>query len=156
VAMAGYAFELECPSVRACRAGERAPRMGERKDVILEMLRRLSVKGGINKAFAFRRPGRAHPVGHRAGHDSRHDPGAGRHRGRLPCGRAMRAFLDSQQRSDDFRELLPDPGAPTTRRWFIDLATLEPLIALPSEPRQGRAVREVAGRRSRRSAWDRA
>src|SRR3989442_12635893 len=57
VAMAGFPFELQCPAVvRVVLENELAPWVSA-KDVILEMLRRITVKGGINKAFAFDGPG---------------------------------------------------------------------------------------------------
>src|ERR687896_2405885 len=53
VAMAGYPFELTYPSVVRVVLENKLPPWVSAKDVILEMLRRLTVKGGINKAFAF-------------------------------------------------------------------------------------------------------
>src|ERR671922_1688088 len=57
VAMAGVPFELQCPTVvRVVLENELRPWVSA-KDVILELLRRLTVKGGINKAYAFDGPG---------------------------------------------------------------------------------------------------
>ena len=63
VAMAGHPFELTYPSVvRVVLENKLSPWVSA-KDVILEMLRRLTVKGGINKAYAFDGDGVATPCG---------------------------------------------------------------------------------------------
>src|SRR5439155_20997304 len=65
--------------------------------------------------------------------------------GIFPADDECRRFLQYQERAQDFRELLPDPGATYDEEMVIDLATLEPLIALPSNPDKVVPVREVAG-----------
>src|SRR5205823_3738077 len=84
VAMAGFPFELQCPAVVRVVLENELPPWVSAKDVILEMLRRLTVKGGVNKAFEFDGPGvatlsateRALELrGH--GHPRRHGEGEG-------------------------------------------------------------------------------
>jgi aconitate hydratase len=145
VAMAGYAFELECPSVVRVVLENELREWVSAKDVILEMLRRLSVKGGINKAFAFDGPGVPTLSATERATISNMILELGATAGVFPADERCRTFLDSQQRSDDFRELLPDPGCSYDEEMVIDLATLEPLIALPSNPDKVVPVREVAG-----------
>ena len=114
------------------------------KDVILEMLRRLTVKGGLNKAFAFDGPGVATlSVTQRATICNMiQELGA---RGHLPRRRAdpgMAPVTKSRERL---------PGSATRRRrpvrdeMVIDLAQLEPLIAKPRNPDNVVPVRDVAG-----------
>src|SRR5438093_4268192 len=57
VAMAGIPFELQCPAIVRVVLENELSEWVTAKDVILEMLRRLTVKGGINKAYAFDGPG---------------------------------------------------------------------------------------------------
>ena len=59
----------------------------------------------------------------------------------------MREWLEAQRRGGDFVELAADRGAEYDEAEAIDLAALEPLIALPSSPGNVVAVAEVAGTR---------
>jgi aconitate hydratase len=63
----------------------------------------------------------------------------------FPSDREVRHFLRSQQREEDWIELVADPGATYDIDEELDLSTLEPLIATPSSPGNVRPVREVAG-----------
>ncbi|MFL5797770.1 MAG: aconitate hydratase [Actinomycetota bacterium] len=145
VAMAGYPFELRYPrTVRVVLEHELRPWVSA-KDVILEMLRRLTVKGGINTAFLF---------------DGEGVPGLsltqraticnmivelGATFGMFPADERTREWLEGQDRADGFRELHPDDGAAYDDELVIDLAALEPLIAKPHNPDNVVPVREVAG-----------
>src|SRR5712691_6074635 len=116
VAMAGFPFELLCPAVvRVALENQLGPWVSA-KDVILELLRRETVKGGINKAFAFDGPG-------------------------------VETLTATERATicNMILELLPDPGCTYDEELVIDLAALEPLISLPSNPDKVVAVREVAG-----------
>src|SRR3989475_5581526 len=145
VAMAGFPFELQCPAVvRVVLENERPPWVSA-KDIILEMLRRLTVKGGINKAFAFDGPGVATLNATERATIGNMILELGATAGIFPADEECRRFLEYQERPEDFRELLPDPGATYDEEMVIDLATLEPLIALPSNPDKVVPVREVAG-----------
>jgi predicted aconitate hydratase len=146
VAMAGVPFELQCPAVvRVVLENELQPWVSA-KDLILEMLRRLTVKGGVNKAFEFDGPGVATLSATERGTICNMILELGATAGIFPGDDECRRFLaEDQQRPDDFRELLPDPGATYDEEMVIDLAQLEPLIALPSNPDKVVPVREVAG-----------
>jgi aconitate hydratase len=145
VAMAGHPFELTYPSVvRVVLENKLSPWVSA-KDVILEMLRRLTVKGGINKAYAFDGDGvETLSVTERATICNMILE-LGSTAGIFPADERTREFLEEQQRADDFRELLPDPGATYQEEMVIDLASLEPLIAKPRNPDNVVPVREVAG-----------
>src|ERR671919_367403 len=145
VAMAGHPFELTYPRVvRVVLENELSPWVSA-KDVILEMLRRLTVKGGINKAYAFDGPGVATLSLAERATICNMILELGATAGIFPADGRTREWLEEQQRADDFRELLPDPGATYEEEMVIDLASLEPLIAKPRNPDNVVPVREVNG-----------
>jgi aconitate hydratase len=145
VAMAGFPFELQCPQVvRVVLDNELRPWVSA-KDVILELLRRLTVKGGINKAYEFDGPGVATLTGTERATICNMILELGATAGIFPADQKCREFLEYQERADDFRELLPDPGCTYDEEVVIDLAALEPLIAKPSNPDNVVTVRELAG-----------
>src|SRR5919108_3133051 len=145
VAMAGHPFELTYPSVvRVVLENKLSPWVSA-KDVILDMLRRLTVKGWINKAYALDGDGvETLSVTERATICNMILE-LGSTAGIFPADHRTREWLEEQQRGDDFRELLPDPGATYQEEMVIDLAALEPLIAKPRNPDNVVPVREVAG-----------
>jgi aconitate hydratase len=145
VAMAGFPFELQCPAVvRVVLENELRPWVSA-KDVILELLRRLTVKGGINKAYEFDGPGVATLNATERATICNMILELGATAGIFPADERCREFLEYQERAEDFRELVPDPGCSYDEEVVIDLAGLEPLIARPSNPDNVVPVREVAG-----------
>ncbi len=145
VVMAGHPFELTYPQVVRVVLENELPRWVSAKDVILEMLRRLTVKGGLGKAFAFDGPGVASlSVPERATICNMIQE-LGATAGIFPADRRTEEWLEAQDRQDHFRELAPDEGARYDEEMVIDLATLEPLIAKPRNPDNVVPVREVAG-----------
>jgi aconitate hydratase len=147
VVMAGYPFELAYPRVVRVILENELQGWLSAKDVILEMLRRLTVKGGLGKAFAFDGPGVATlSVAERATICNMIQE-LGATAGIFPSDEQTRTWLATQNREDDFTELLPDAGARYDEEVVIDLATLEPLIAKPRNPDNVVPVREVAGTR---------
>jgi aconitate hydratase len=145
VVMAGHPFELGYPSVvRVVLENELGPWVSA-KDVILEMLRRLTVKGGLGKAFVFDGPGvHTLPVTARATICNMIQE-LGATAGIFPSDRRTREWLEAQERVEDFTELRSDEGARYDEEMVIDLAALEPLIAKPRNPDNVVPVREVAG-----------
>src|ERR687887_317470 len=132
VAMAGVPFELLCPVVvRVVLENELQPWVSA-KDIILELLRRLTVKGGINKAYEFDGPGVATLDATARATICNMILELGATAGIFPGDDECRRYLDYQERPADYRELVPDPGATYDEEIVIDLATLEPLIAKPS------------------------
>src|SRR6266705_1583783 len=145
VTMAGFPFELLCPAVvRVALENQLGPGVSA-KDIILELLRRQTVKGGINKAFAFDGPGVETLTATERATICNMILELGATAGMFPADEQCRGFLEDEDRSQDFRELLPDPGCTYDEEMVIDLAALEPLISLPSNPDKVVAVREVAG-----------
>jgi aconitate hydratase len=145
VVMAGYPFELTYPKVIRVVLENELGGWVSAKDVILEMLRRLTVKGGLGKAFVFDGPGvETLSVTERATICNMIQE-LGATAGIFPSDHRTRRWMEAQDRGGDFRELLPDDGARYDEEMVIDLATLEPLIAKPRNPDNVVPVREVAG-----------
>ncbi len=146
-AMAGYPFYVKMPQVVNVRLhGKPAPWVAA-KDIILEVLRRLSVKGGLGKVMEYTGEGIAYlSVPERA---TITNMGAelGATTSIFPSDEVTRRFLKAQDRERDFIELLPDPGAKYDEELDIDLGSLEPLIALPHMPDNVVKVTDVAGRK---------
>jgi len=144
-AMAGMPFYMTGPQVvRVCLAGELPPWVSA-KDVILELLRRLGVKGGVGKVLEYCGPGaQALSVPQRAtitnmGAES------GATTSIFPSDELTRRWLKAQRRGRSFRPLAADPDARYDESIELDLSTLEPLIALAHSPDRVVPVREVAG-----------
>ncbi|MDD5287320.1 MAG: aconitate hydratase [Desulfuromonadaceae bacterium] len=145
LAMAGHPFNLPCPKVFGVRLTGRLPDWVSGKDVILEMLRRHTVKGGVGKVIEYYGPGVATlSVTDRA---TIGNMGAelGATSSLFPSDERTREFLVSQGRGDCWQPLAADEGALYDEYDEIDLSTLEPLIACPSSPDNVMKVAEVAG-----------
>jgi aconitate hydratase len=145
-AIAGEPIYLRMPEIWGVRLTGDLPDWVSAKDVILEMLRRHDVDGGINRIIEYYGPGLANL----SAMDRHVIANMGAELGAtstvFPADEQVRAFLRAEQRQDDFVELLADDDATYDVTEEIDLSTLEPLIALPSSPGNVVPVREVAGR----------
>ena len=145
LAMAGHPFNLPCPKVMGGQLTGKLPDWVSGKDVILEMLRRHTVKGGVGKVIEYFGPGVATlSVTDRA---TIGNMGAelGATSSIFPSDERTREFLVSQGRGDCWQPLGADVGASYDEYDEIDLSTLEPLIACPSSPDNVVPVTEVAG-----------
>lgn len=133
-AMAGQPMRLVMPKVvQVYLTGSLRPGVNA-KDVILEMLRRVGVKGGLGRAFEYVGPGAATlEVPERC---SIANMGAemGATTSIFPADEQVRRFMEAQDRADQFVELLPDEDAVYDERIELDLSALEPLMACPDLP----------------------
>src|SRR3954454_15603994 len=146
VAMGGYPYEIACPEVVEVRLeGELQRPWVQAKDIILELLRRLSVKGGKNKIFEFTGPGTADLSVPERGTIANMIAELGATSAVFPPDDNTREWLRRQQREDDFEEIGPDEGAEYDDRVEIDLAELGPLVAKPHNPDNVVPVEELAG-----------
>jgi aconitate hydratase len=146
VVMGGHAFELACPAVvEVCLEGELARPWVQAKDVILELLRRLSVRGGKEKVFEFTGPGVATLSVPERGTIANMIAELGATSALFPPDEHTRDWLRRQRREDDFRDVGPEAGAEYDERVDIDLSALGPLIARPHNPDNVVGVEEVAG-----------
>ncbi|NSW54629.1 MAG: aconitate hydratase [Armatimonadetes bacterium] len=144
-AMAGEPFSLTCPKVvRVELNGALSPWVSA-KDVILELLRRLSVKGGVGRIFEYGGPG----VGTLSVPERATITNMGAELGAtssvFPSDELTRDFLIAQERGDAWEEFVADADAEYDEIVEIDLSALEPMIARPHSPDNVVAVREVAG-----------
>lgn len=145
MAMAGHPFYVKMPKVFGIKLIGELPDWVSAKDIILELLRRHSVKGGVGSVIEYYGPGlkQLNAMDRHVIANMGAELGA---TGTLfPADEAVREFLRDQGREADYTELLPDEGAQYDREDTIDLSTLEPMIAMPSSPDKVVPVREIAG-----------
>jgi len=145
VAMGGGTFYTVMPSiVGVSLTGVLGPWVTA-KDVILEMLRRLSVKGGVGKIVEYFGPGvETLTVDQRA---TICNMGAelGATTSIFPSDGRTRSYMAAQGRADAWKQLSADADAEYAEVIELDLSALEPLIAQPSMPDEVVPVAEVAG-----------
>jgi aconitate hydratase len=144
-AMAGEPFYMRMPRIVGVHLKGKLPDWVTAKDIILELLRRLTVKGGVGKIFEYFGEGiKELSVPERA---TITNMGAelGATTSIFPSDEITRAYLKAQGREEDWIELLPDPDAEYDEVLEIDLSQLEPLIACPHSPDNVVPVREVEG-----------
>jgi aconitate hydratase len=145
LAMAGYPFETPTPTVVGVFLENRLPPWVASKDLILWLIRKYTVKGGLNRVFEFTGPGVATlPVTQRATVCNMITELGGT-TAVFPSDEQTRRFLRRQRREDQWVELGPDPDARYDEEVQVDLAALEPLIARPHQPDNVVPVEQVAG-----------
>jgi aconitate hydratase len=144
-AIAGEPINLRMPEVWGVRLTNRLRPWVSAKDVILEMLRRHGVKGGVNRVVEYYGPG----VDTLTAMDRHVIANMGAELGAtstvFPSDARVREFLRSERREDEYVELVADEGAEYDVHEAIDLAAVEPLVALPSSPGDVVPVADVAG-----------
>jgi aconitate hydratase len=146
VAMAGYPYEIGCPAVvEVWLDGTLNRPWVQSKDIILELLRRLSSSGGKNKVFEFTGPGTADLSIPERGTIGNMIAELGATSAVFPADDETREWLRLQQREKDFEDLRADEGASYDERVEIDLDELGPLVAKPHNPDNVVPVEEVAG-----------
>jgi aconitate hydratase len=145
LAMAGQPLFVRMPQIWGVRLTGDLPPWVSAKDVILEMLRRHDVHGGVNRIIEYHGPGLAglsamdrHVIANMGAE-------LGATATVFPADEQVERFLREQGRAADFTELRADPDARYDLTDEIDLSALEPLIAAPQSPGKVTPVREVAG-----------
>jgi predicted aconitate hydratase len=146
VAMGGYPYEIACPAIVEVHLENTLQRPWvQAKDIILELLRRLTTSGGKNKIFEFTGPGTADLSVPERGTIANMIAELGATSAVFPPDEKTRDWLRLQQREDDFAEMGPEDGCEYDDRIAIDLAELGPLVAKPQNPDNVVPVEEVAG-----------
>lgn len=145
MAMAGEPFYVKMPQIWGVElTGELADWVSA-KDVILEMLRRHTVKGGVGRIIEYYGPG----LKQLSAMDRHVIANMGAELGAtatvFPSDEVTRHFLKRSGRGDDWRPLQPEDGADYDIHETIDLSTVEPLIAKPTSPDNVVPVRDLAG-----------
>ncbi|MDG5777337.1 aconitate hydratase [Haloarculaceae archaeon H-GB2-1] len=145
VAMGGGAYYIDMPEVVSVRLEGELPEWATAKDVILEMLRRLSVKGGVGKIFEYTGPGIESLSVPERTTITNMGTELGATSSLFPTDENTKDYLERLGRGDEYVELQPDDDAEYADEITIDLSDLEPLIAEPSMPDNVVPVSEVAG-----------
>lgn len=145
LSMAGEPFYVKKPTVWGVKLVGTLPQWVSAKDIILEMLRRHTVKGGIGKIIEYYGSG----LNCLSAMDRHVIANMGAELGAtttvFPSDEITRVFLKQQQREKDWVPLIADKDATYDEYEEIDLSKLEPLIACPSSPDKVVPVREIAG-----------
>jgi len=145
LAMAGMPYNFPCPKVLGVRLTGELPPWVSAKDVILEMLRRYDVKGGVGKIIEYYGPG----VLTLSATDRETIGNMGTELGAttsiFPSDERTLQYLTAQGRAGDWKALAADEGAAYDEYAELDLSTVEPLIACPTSPGNVKRVSEVAG-----------
>lgn len=143
VAMGGGTYYIPMPTMtRINLTGYLKPWVSA-KDVILEVLRRMTVKGGVGKIIEYGGEGvKTLSVPERA---TITNMGAelGTTTSIFPSDEITLAFLKAQDRADDWTEILPDPDAQYDEVIDIDLCALEPMAACPHMPDKVKTTEEI-------------
>lgn len=145
MAMAGRPLHLTMPEIWGVRLTGELPDWVSAKDVVLEMLRRHDVDGGVGRIIEYHGPGLANLTAWDRHVIANMGAELGATTTVFPADDAVRRFLAAEGREGDFVEIHADAGATYDVEDEIDLSRLEPLIATPSSPGNVVPVREVAG-----------
>lgn len=146
LAMAGHPFHVKMPKIFGIKLKGKLPDWVSAKDIILEMLRRHTVKGGVDCVLEYYGPG----LKNLTAMDRHVIANMGAELGAtatvFPSDKETLKFLQSQKREKDWQEMVADKGAKYDLHDEIDLSKLVPLIAQPSSPDKVVPVSEIAGR----------
>lgn len=145
MAITGQPLYIKMPKVFGVKLTGRLPAWVSAKDIILEMLRRYNVKGGVGYVIEYYGEG----LKHLSAMDRHVIANMGAELGAtttvFPSDEMTRVFLTRHQRSEDWQALSADKNATYDKHDEIDLSALVPLIAKPSSPGNVVPVAELAG-----------
>jgi aconitate hydratase len=145
VAMAGGPFYLLMPNVvRVNIIGKLRPWVSA-KDIILELLRRLTIKGGVGKVFEYSGEGILSLTVPERATITNMGAELGATTSIFPSDEVTKFYLKAQKREKEWKALGSDKDASYDEIIEIDLNRIEPLVAKPSSPDKVFPVREVAG-----------
>lgn len=145
MAITGEPIYIKMPQVMGVKLTGELPDWVSAKDVILEVLRRHDVKGGVGKIIEYYGPG----LDNLSAMDRHVIANMGAELGAtatvFPSDNEVKRFLSMQDREDDWVELTADRDATYDIHEEINLSELEPLVAKPSSPGNVVPARELAG-----------
>ncbi len=145
-AIAGEPYFVKMPKVMGVKLTGKLPDWVSAKDIILEMLRRHDVKGGVGKILEYYGDG----LNNLSAMDRHVIANMGAELGAtttvFPSDAETKRFLRSQDREEDWIELVADEGCEYDLHEELRLDELVPLIAQPTSPGNVVAVSEVAGK----------
>lgn len=140
----GQGFRMNAPKVMGVRLTGRLHPGVSAKDIALELLRQVSVKGGIGYVVEYFGDGVATLSISERQTIANMSIELGATTGIFPSDEATRIFLESQNRGNDYMPLQAEDGAGYDKIVDIDLSALEPLVAEPSMPDKVRTARSVS------------
>src|SRR4030042_2022511 len=147
LARAGEPLYIETPKIVQVKLlGQRRPWVSA-KDIILEILRRYTVKGGPGIALEYSGPGVQDLTVPERGTITNMGAELGATTSIFPSDELTRTYMKAQQREKDWIPLSADPDATYDEVWEIDLGSLEPLIAQPHSPDRVSREKEIEGLR---------
>jgi aconitate hydratase len=145
VAMGGGPYSFRMPAVvRVWLTGALRPWVTA-KDVILELLRRLTVRGGAGKIFEYAGPGLASLLAAQRMTIANMGAELGLTTSVFPSDEVTRSFLARLGRAEDWRPAMPDDDGSYDDQIELDLGALGPLVALPGSPDRVVPVEDIAG-----------
>ncbi len=147
VAMAGGEYNIIMPKIVNVELKGRLNKFSSAKDIILEVLKHFTVKGGVNKIFEYTGEGVSTLSVPERGTITNMGAELGATTSIFPSDERTFEFLKAQGREKDYVELKADEGAVYSEKITIDLNLLEPNIALPHSPD---AVVPVSGVRGKK------
>mgnify|MGYP000229836847 CR=1 FL=1 len=144
-AMAGEPFALKYPKIVGVKLNGKLPPWVSAKDIILELLRRVDVKGGVGKVFEYFGPGvKTLSIPERATITNMGTE-TGATTSIFPSDEVTREFLKAQGREEQWIELKSDGEEYYDEIIEINLDELEPLAALPHSPGNVKPVADIEG-----------
>ncbi|MDR1992917.1 MAG: aconitate hydratase [Nitrososphaerota archaeon] len=144
-AMAGEPFYMEMPKIVGIKLIGRLQPFVSAKDVILQILKNLTVKGGVNKILEYHGPGVETLSVPERGTITNMGAETGATTSIFPSDKTTKDFLEAQGRGMMWTELRADQDAIYDEHIEINLSELEPLIALPHSPDNVKKVSELEG-----------
>lgn len=145
VAMGGAPFYTKMPKIVGVKLTGRLRPWVTAKDVILEMLRRLTVKGGLNKIFEYYGDGVKTLSVPERGTICNMGAELGATTSIFPSDDLTRDYFRRQGREQEWKPLGSDPDAHYDETMEINLGELEPMMACPGSPDNIKKVRDVQG-----------
>ncbi|MEA1908961.1 MAG: aconitate hydratase [Euryarchaeota archaeon] len=145
VAMAGMPYRIKYPDIVGIKLAGKLSDWVSAKDVILEVLRRIDVKGGVGKVLEYFGPGvKTLSVPERATITNMGTE-TGATTSVFPSDQETKAFMEAQERGEQWIPLEADADAEYYEIIELNLSEVEPLAALPHSPGKVRPVSEIAG-----------
>lgn len=142
-AMTGVPMRLKMPQIIRVNLIGKLKAGGSAKDVILEMLRRNTVKGGLGKIYEYTGPGTLELEVEDRVTIANMGAELGATSSIFPADDLVRRFMKAQGREDEFVPMEADEGCEYDGEITIDLSSLEPLIACPHQPDNVTTIRQV-------------
>ncbi len=144
-AMAGIPYRLNMPKVVKVELIGKLTHGVSAKDIILELLRHYTVKGGVGKVFEYAGPGLADLSVYQRATITNMGAELGATTSIFPSDEVTREFLALQGREEDYVELKADNDAEYDETFTIDLSKLTPMAACPNSPDAVKNISELEG-----------